>query len=152
MTTSDPATDPDPAPGFGVTPGFEAGPRPHERYDSLARFYNDDERRVRSREVDVGLWWREDGEGPLHRAAWVADTGEMYLVRLGEPVDGGGEVELLARVGSRERLERALEGWREQCGMPRSLSWLRGRARRLRGWTPAGAPGRYPRRRVARIA
>lgn len=98
-----------------------------ERYSSLAGFYNADERRVASRELDVGLWWREDADGPLHRAAWVSDTGELYLVRLGPPDDGGGSVEVLARVKDRERLESALAGWRERCGEPRSLSWLRAR-------------------------
>jgi hypothetical protein len=90
-----------------------------------------DPRRVGSRELDVGLWWREDPNGPLHRAAWVSDTGELYLVRLGPPQEGGGKVEVLATVGARERLESVLEGWREQCGRPRSLTWLRERAARL---------------------
>jgi hypothetical protein len=105
-----------------------------ERFDSLADFYRADVRRARSRELDVGLWWREQANGPLHRAAWVADTGELYLVRLGAPAAGGGEVELLARVSSRERLEAALDGWRERCGAPRSLAWLRARCadRRVR--------------------
>jgi len=98
------------------------------RYTSLASFYNADPRRVRSRELDVGLWWREDADGPLHRAAWVSDTGELYLVRLGPSEEGGGEVELLASSVERERLESVLEGWREQCGRPRSLTWLRERA------------------------
>ncbi len=101
------------------------------RYDSLSSFYNADRRRLHSRERDVGLWWREDVGGPLHRAAWVADTGELYLVRLGPEDEGGGEVEVLARVGERERLERALRGWRERCGERRSLAWLRARAARL---------------------
>ncbi len=105
---------------------IEAPPR--ERYDSLARFYNADERRVRSRELDVGLWWREAADGPLHRAAWVSDTGELYLVRLGPTADGGGHVEVLATVEDRELLEGALDGWRERCGEPRSLQWLRERA------------------------
>jgi hypothetical protein len=97
----------------------------------LASFYAADPRRVQSRELDVGLWWREDAEGPIHRAAWVSDTGELYLVRLGAPEEGGGGVELLATVAQRERMESALVGWRERCGQPRSLSWLRERARRL---------------------
>jgi hypothetical protein len=104
----------------------EAAPR--ERYDSLARFYNADERRVRSRELDVGLWWREVADGPLHRAAWVSDTGELYLVRLGPADEGGGRVEVLGIVENPELLESALEGWRERCGEPSSLEWLRARA------------------------
>jgi hypothetical protein len=100
-------------------------------YDSLADFYRADARRVRSRERDVGLWWRDDVGGPLHRAAWVLETGELYLVRLGPGEEGGGEVELLATVAERERLDRALRGWRERCGERRSLAWLRARAEQL---------------------
>lgn len=104
-----------------------------ERYDSLTDFYRADSRRVQSRERDVGLWWREGARDPLHRAAWVSDTGELYLVRLGPVEQGGGRVEILATVADGEQLERMLEGWRERCGEPRSLSWLRARAKRLGG-------------------
>ena len=97
-------------------------------YPSLASFYNADPRRLGSRERDVGLWWREGVEGPLHRAAWVNDTGELYLVRLGPAALGGGRVEILATVADSEQLERLMVGWREHCGEPRSLSWLRERA------------------------
>lgn len=119
-----------------------------ERYDSLADFYSADERRLRSRELDVGLWWREHEHGPLHRAAWVLDTGELYLAHLGARAEGGGEVELLARLVNRERLEMVLAGWRERCGGPDSLVWLRERCALLvvsdgsrRG---AGAASREP--------
>jgi hypothetical protein len=46
---------------------------------------------------------------------------------------------VLAERAGEDRLESVLEGWREQCGEPRSLSWLRARARRLRerGLRPA---------------
>jgi hypothetical protein len=101
---------------------------PVERHRSLADFFSADPDRIRSRELDVGLWWCEHVDGPLHRAAWVTDTGELYLVRLGPPDGGGGAVEILARVDSRERLEHVLEGWRERCGQPHSLTWLRERA------------------------
>ncbi len=101
---------------------------PRECYESLGGFYAADQRRVRSRELDVGLWWREQPDGPLHRAAWVSDTGELYLVRLGSTADGGGRVEVLAREADGDRLEQALSGWRERCGQPYSLKWLRQRA------------------------
>ena len=97
------------------------------RYRSLASFYRADPRRVASRELDVGLWWREQIDGRLHRAAWIDDTGELYLVRLGPEAEGGGTVEVLAHLRDRERLDSALDGWREQCGEPSSLAWLRGR-------------------------
>ncbi|HMD57243.1 MAG TPA: hypothetical protein VKG82_07210 [Solirubrobacteraceae bacterium] len=109
---------------------------PARRYRSLASFYKADPRRLGSRELDVGLWWRDDPTGPLHRAAWIGDTGELYLVRLGPAESGGGVVEVLAEVGERERLNAALEGWRERCGQPCSLSWLRERARRLSDRAP----------------
>ena len=102
-----------------------------KRYRSLSNFYSGDRRRIPSRELDVGLWWREHTGGPLHRAAWVKDTGELYLVRLGPPEQGGGDVEVLAKVADRALLEIALAGWREKCGRPRSLQWLRLRALRL---------------------
>jgi hypothetical protein len=109
---------------------------PARRYPSLASFYRADERRRPSPELDLGLWWRETAGEPLHRAAWVRDTGEVYLVRLGPDDAGGGAVEVLAEVQGRERLERAFAGWRERCGEPRSLSWLRTRARLLPGTSP----------------
>lgn len=102
------------------------------RYPSLSTFYLADPRRVRSREKDVGLWWRDGSRGPLHRAAWVADTGELYLVRLGPVDEGGGSVEVLA-VAQQDELDRVLAGWREACdGNPDSLAWLLDRAARLR--------------------
>ena len=111
------------------------------RYSSLTSFYTADARRVASREHVVGLWWRETPHGPLHRAAWVSDTGELYLVRLGPPEHGGGQVEVLATIAEYERLERVLEGWRERCGKPRSLTWLRERATRLGGRVRATQAG-----------
>jgi hypothetical protein len=99
-----------------------------EHYRSLASFYTSDERRIHSRELDVGLWWRDQVDGPLHRAAWVNVTGELYVVRLGPAADGGGRVEVLGIAADREQLEAALAGWRELCGEPGSLSWLREQA------------------------
>ena len=99
-----------------------------QRFPSLVAFYNADRSRLASREQDVGLWWRDGAEGPLHRAAWIHETGELYLVRLGPPDEGGGRVEVLARVDDAERLERLLGGWRERCGEPGSLRWLRRRS------------------------
>lgn len=98
-------------------------------YPTVAAFYNSERRRLSSSELDFGLWWREGLDGPLRRAAWVNETGELYTVRLGPPDEGGGEVEVLGVFPDRERLERTLAGWRGHCGEPSSLGWLRGRAR-----------------------
>ncbi|HEX4107180.1 MAG TPA: hypothetical protein VHX88_03555 [Solirubrobacteraceae bacterium] len=100
-------------------------------YRSLEHFYRADGRRQASEERDMGLWWRESSDEPLHRAAWVRDTGELYLVRLG-PGPEGGTVELLGFALDEPELERALVGWQERCGRERSLSWLRSRAAHLR--------------------
>jgi hypothetical protein len=108
-----------------MKPAVQANTTAAKRFPSLVAFYNSDPDRLSSREQDVGLWWRESAEGPLHRAAWIEDTGELYLVRLGPPAEGGGGVEVLARVENAERLGRVLSGWRERCGKPGSLSWLR---------------------------
>lgn len=101
------------------------------RYSSLSAFYTADQRRVESKESDVGLWWREAADGPLHRAAWVKDTGELYLTRLGPAEEGGGEVEVLAVLDDEDCLEQELRGWRQQCGKPGSLAWLHERAERV---------------------
>lgn len=114
--------------------------RPAQRYPSLVAFYSADPARLTSRERDVGLWWRSDDESPMHRAAWVQDTGELYLVRLGPAADGGGGVEVIARVSDADALENALRGWRERCGTPGSLQWLRVRAARLGRLGPPKKP------------
>ena len=101
-----------------MRPARRAGRRGRS-YASLADFYDGDARRLSSPERDVGLWWRDaDGE-PLHRAAWVEDTGELYIVRADDGEDGGGSVEVLAR--SRD--------WARLAGKPRRLA---GRVRRAR--------------------
>jgi len=122
------------------------------RYETLERFYAADPRRISSREQDVGLWWRERSDGPLHRAAWVSETGELYLARLGPDAgSSGARVEVLAREPDGERVEAALSGWREQCGEPGSLRWLRERARGLRGAPALRRRARPGSRRVRRV-
>ena len=109
-----------------------------QRYPTLVAFYRADPARLDSRERDIGLWWRSGREGPMHRAAWIEATGELYLVRLGPASGGGGGVEVIGNVSEVEQLEQALNGWRERCGMPGSLQWLRSRAARLgRSGVPA---------------
>ena len=65
----------------------------------------------------------------MYRGAWIADTGERYIVQLGPPEHGGGHAELLSTGAGLEQLRAALSGWRAACGRDRSLEWLRERAR-----------------------
>jgi hypothetical protein len=105
-----------------AAPGsYRAGPL---TYPSIAAFVRHDSARLHSPELDLGLHWRH--RGSLYRAAWIEDTGEVYLVQLGAPEEGGGHVELLAAGLARPELEAALSGWREahdRC----ELQWLRDR-------------------------
>jgi hypothetical protein len=97
-------------------------------FASLTDFEQATPARASSREHDFGLAWR-DGAA-VYRAAWIVDTGELYVVQLGEPEDGGGHVELLATTGDLEQVRRALLGWRTACGREGSLEWLRQTVRR----------------------
>ena len=44
-----------------------------------------------ARERDFGLLWRGP-RGATYRAAWVRETAELYVVRNGHPLYGGGTV------------------------------------------------------------
>jgi hypothetical protein len=101
------------------------------RYQSLSNFYSADSRRRASHEQDVGLWWRVGAHGPVYRAAWVDETGELYVIRLGPLQDGRGEVVVLGRAESRSELDQVLEGWQDVCPQPDSMTWLRHQAARL---------------------
>jgi hypothetical protein len=91
-------------------------------YPSLRHFYAADPRRARSAERDVGLWWRDDDDASF-RAAWVRETGEIYLVAHGLPEHGGGPVSVIGHTTA-GGLDSLLAGWRDVCGRPGSLSWL----------------------------
>jgi hypothetical protein len=92
-------------------------------YLSPAAFYVARPERRASRERDLGLFWRSQ-RGPSFRAAWVRDTGELYLVQHGLGGRGGGSVLLLADDLSEEELDERLAGWADVCGAPGSLDWL----------------------------
>jgi hypothetical protein len=134
---SAPAGDRPPLP-IAIPPAPRARPGSYPRrrgsYPSLIEFARARRRRLYSRERDVGLRWR-DGSA-LYRAAWVEETGELYVVQLGPTEEGGGHVELLAAGVIRDELERGLAGWAEAVHERRSLDWLRRRARRLTARRP----------------
>src|SRR5262249_54262077 len=80
---------------------------------SLGAFYAADKRRDISREHDIGLWWLgDDWHAPRYRAAWVDQTGELYVMQH-EGMPGGGRVDVVATASSLEEIERRLDGWRE---------------------------------------
>ena len=104
-------------------------------YLTLNAFYSADRRRLRSRERDVGLAWRGE-DGTTFRAAWVQETGEVYLFRHGHEQDGGGTVHLLARRFGLGELHRELKGYAAVCGRRDSLRWF---LDRLGGARPVAA-------------
>jgi hypothetical protein len=106
-------------------------------YLSLGAFYAANKRRDISREHDLGLWWLgDDWHAPRFRAAWVAQTGELYLMQH-EGTTGGGRVDVVATASSLEEMERRLDGWRDVVGEWGSVHWLRDR---LGLSSPAEAP------------
>jgi hypothetical protein len=118
-------------------------------YLSLTAFYSADPLRRDSRERDVGLWWRST-RGPTYRAAWVQDTGELYLFQHAHTGPGSGAVHLVTGRFEAAELDRLLDGWRDRCGQPGSLEWLLEavtppeRARTAAGSRPAARASRRP--------
>jgi hypothetical protein len=104
-------------------------------YLSLGAYYSADKRRDISREHDVGLWWLgDDWHAPRFRAAWVAETGELYVMQH-EGTPGGGRVDVVATFASLDEVEERLDGWRDVVGEWGSLRWL---VERLGAGVPAG--------------
>lgn len=109
----------------------------------IEEFYAADERRRRSEEIELGTEWH-DADGARYELSWVADTGELYVMR--EPdvpmtEDPFGDVyrtkirtsdvtvALIGWVPDRDRMEDVLEGWESAMTKPSSVTWL---AERLR--------------------
>lgn len=110
-------------------------------YPSLQAFYAADTRRRASRERDFGLRWRGRA-GATYRAVWVERTGELCVIRTGDPRGGGGTAEVAERGLQLGELKAALEGYQDVCGRPSSLGWLLDRLRH-------GAGPRVPALRAA---
>ena len=105
----------------------------------IEQFYDADPRRRHSEEISFGRDWTDDG-GTRWELNWVADTGELYLMR--EPVEPGGidpvgdtwvpdmpvelvTVEILGVVTDRASLDAAFDGWDAQMHRDGSLGWVR---------------------------
>ena len=108
----------------------------------IEQFYEADERRRRSEEVELGTDWH-DADDARYELSWVADTGELYVMREAEvPMseDPFGDiypsqlpinsvtVAVIGWIPERDEMEQVLDGWESAMGEPNSVAWL---ARRL---------------------
>jgi len=113
----------------------------------IEEFYDADERRRRSAEVELGTEWH-DKAGIRYELVWVEDTGELYVMREpapyetldpfggihvnikeDSPVDGM-TVGVIGSIPSRDELHAVLAGWEEAMGQPDSTAWLLDRLER----------------------
>jgi hypothetical protein len=116
-------------------------------------FYDQDERRRRSEEIEFGTDWT-DAQGVRYQVSWVADTGELYVMR--EPLvkmteDPFGDVftasvptdelsvAVIGWVPSQAEVEAVLSGWEAAMESPDGAGWLAERLR-ARG-VPRTVPG-----------
>lgn len=91
----------------------------YPRSQTIKEFFAD-KRRMRSRELDFGVWWRDGRNYPTYRVSWIADTGEVYALDQTEQ-----RVELLGKAGTEADIEQKLDGWAGICGLMQSLQWVR---------------------------
>jgi len=135
-----------PLPKFSATAavGSPRGPPTTVPTVDIEEFYDEDERRRSSAELEFGGEWRDKFK-VRYELNWVEDTGELYVMR--EPVPHewadpfGGihvsgshredetEVEamtvsVVATVADRAELERILAGWEDAMGGSDSVGWL----------------------------
>ena len=109
----------------------------------IEEFYAADERRRRSEEIELGTEWH-DGHGARYELSWVADTGELYVMReptgavaedpFGDVYPGGVPtdeltVAVVGWVPERTRVEEILAGWEDARPAADSVSWLSARLR-----------------------
>ena len=109
----------------------------------IEEFYAADERRRRSDEVEFGTDWA-DTAGARYELSWVADTGELYVMReplvkmmedpFGDVFDASVPTDALsvAVVGWMPELagvEDVLAGWQEAMAAPNGIGWLADRLR-----------------------
>ena len=107
----------------------------------IEEFYEADERRRRSEEIELGTEWH-DAQGARYEVAWVADTGELYVMRepalriaedlFGDEFSGSLPVDtvtvaIVGWIPDRDRLEEVLAGWQDAMAGENSLSWLAAR-------------------------
>ncbi|MHB8440028.1 MAG: hypothetical protein ACYDD4_12835 [Acidimicrobiales bacterium] len=104
----------------------------------IEQFYSQDERRRQSEEIELGTDWT-DAHGLRYELSWVADTGELYVMR--EPADRVFEdpfgdvfagnvpvnelqVAVVGYVPSLDQLGAIIRGWEDRMLQPGSISWV----------------------------
>jgi hypothetical protein len=110
----------------------------------ISEFYDADERRRQSEEIEFGREWTSR-DGVRFEVNWITDTGELYVMREPAPVEledpfggiyvstsdrvpvDGMTVGVIGLINSREEVEQVLEGWEEAMAQPDSTAWLIGR-------------------------
>ena len=120
---------------------------------NIEEFYEADERRRRSEEIELGTEWH-DAAGRRYEVSWVADTGELYtMFEPDEPISedpGGGlhmsklpveslRVSVLGWIPERGRLDQIFAGWEDAMAQDDSIAWVHDRLR------AAAVPGEAPR-------
>jgi hypothetical protein len=119
----------------------------------IEQFYDGDERRRESAEVEFGTEWH-DSRGNRYELSWVEDTGELYtMLEVVPEADswtpfGDVEVEhlpadrvvvrVLADVTSRAQIEDVLAGWAGHMSDPDGVQWV---ADQLKAHGVAVTPG-----------
>lgn len=115
----------------------------YHRPMDIGQFYDDDDRRRESAEIEFGTEWL-DHSGVRFELSWVENTGELYVMRepaapeWEDPFGGihvkvddaptaGMEVVVLGVITTRDDLEKAIEGWEQEVGQAGSVHWLRDR-------------------------
>ena len=107
----------------------------------IGEFYDADDRRRQSAEIELGTEWR-DVHGVRYELNWIEDTGELYVMREPPPPaweDPFGDIHVrtndkapitgmtvvvIAQIGTHDQLEQVLSGWQEAMDEPNSVSWL----------------------------
>lgn len=80
--------------------------------------------RKKSRELDFGVWWRNQWNYPNFRVTWVENTGEVISVSMANE-----DISIIGHADSEEEIEEKLKGWAEECGKLDSLQWVRERVK-----------------------
>jgi hypothetical protein len=106
----------------------------------IEEFYDQDERRRESEELELGAEW-SDAAGHHFELNYVIDTGEVYLMAMpdaemiedpfgdmavdpDEPVEDL-TVEVIAAVATTDELHQTIQGWEQEIEKPNSLEWVR---------------------------